>query len=111
MRFFRESIRYLQVSKKDFERKGGLFFLVFIAIFFLFSTTGYCTVESTLGNIQVTLIGKILPLMAILGVVVAGLSFVAGSQNARSHLVLAMMGTLIGFGAPSIVNFIRGLVQ
>ncbi len=72
---------------------------------------GYCSVESSLGAIQDKLITIILPLAAILGLVVAGLSFVAGSPNARQHLILAMMGAAVGFGAPSIVAFIRGLVN
>ncbi len=72
---------------------------------------GFCVVEGSLGAIQSKLIGTILPLAAILGLVAAGLSFVAGSPNARQHLMLAMMGAAVGFGAPSIVNFIRDLVH
>jgi type IV secretory pathway VirB2 component (pilin) len=69
------------------------------------------SVESSLMAVQNRLIGTILPLAAILGLVFAGLSFVAGSQNARSHLMLAIMGAVIGFGAPSIVSWIQGLIQ
>ncbi len=75
------------------------------------SSSGYCSVESSLGAIQSKLISTILPMAAILGLVIAALSFVAGSQNARSHLILAIFGALIGFGAPSIVEFLRGLVN
>ncbi len=75
------------------------------------SSNGYCSVESSLGAIQSKLISTILPMAAILGLVIAALSFVAGSQNARSHLILAIFGALIGFGAPSIVEFLRGLVN
>lgn len=82
-----------------------------LAVGLLIPQIGFCTVESTLGNIQNKLIGTILPLAAILGLVVAGLSFIAGSPNARQHLILAMMGAGIGFGAPSIMNFIRGMVN
>lgn len=69
------------------------------------------SVESSLMAVQNRLIGTILPLAAILGLVFAGLSFVAGSQNARSHLVLAIIGAVIGFGAPSIVSWIQGLIH
>jgi type IV secretory pathway VirB2 component (pilin) len=72
---------------------------------------GYCTVESTLTAIQSKLITTILPLAGILGLVFAALSFVAGSPNARSHLFLAIVGAVIGFGAPSIIEFIHGLVH
>ena len=69
------------------------------------------SVESTLSVMQTKLISTILPLAAILGFVFAGLSFVMGSPNARAHLVLAIIGAVVGFGAPSIIAFIRELVQ
>lgn len=80
-------------------------------IYFAFPEIAYASVEGTLTNIQTKLITVILPLAAILGLVVAGLSFVAGSPNARSHLFLAIIGAVVGFGAPSIIAFIRSLVQ
>lgn len=76
-----------------------------------FPLAGFCSVESSLMAVQTKLIGTILPLAAILGLVFAGLSFVAGSANARNHLILAMVGAAIGFGAPSIVSWIQSLVH
>ncbi len=77
----------------------------------LLSQMGYCSVESSLTQIEAKLTTVILPAAAILGLIVAGLSFVAGSPNARSHLILAITGALIGFGAPQIMTFIRGMVN
>ncbi len=87
------------------------YLLVCGIIYFAFPTIGYCSVEGTLSAIQSKLITTILPLVAILGLVFAGLSFAMGSPNARSHLTLAIIGAVVGFGAPSIISFIRGLVQ
>lgn len=64
-----------------------------------FPMLGYCSVESSLMAVQSKLIGTILPLASIIGLVFAGLSFVAGSPNARNHLILAIVGAAIGFGA------------
>jgi hypothetical protein len=72
---------------------------------------GMASVESTLAALQTKLISTVLPLAAILGLVVAGLSFVAGSPNAKSHFFLALIGAIVGFGAPSLIAFIRGVVQ
>ena len=69
------------------------------------------TVETSLEAIQEKLIHTILPLAAIIGLVFAGFSFVSGSPNARTHLVLALIGAAVGFGAPSIVEFVRGLIH
>lgn len=88
-----------------------LWFVVFSLMLIIMPATGYCSVEGTLSAIQSKLITTILPLVAILGLVFAALSFAAGSPNARNHLVLAIIGAVVGFGAPSIIAFIRGLVQ
>lgn len=90
-------------------RKYFIFSVILMAV--LVPIVGYCSVESSLMAVQNRLIGTILPLAAILGLVFAGLSFVAGSPNAKSHLILAILGAVIGFGAPSIVSWIQGLVH
>jgi type IV secretory pathway VirB2 component (pilin) len=69
------------------------------------------SVESTLDAIQDKLVNTILPVCAILGLVLAGFSFLMGNERARSHLVLAIIGAIIGFGAQSIVALIRSLVH
>ncbi len=92
-------------------KRAHVYLLLFIIFYFGFPSIGYSTVESTLSAIQGKLITTILPLVSILGLVFAGLSFAAGSPNARNHFVLAIIGTVVGFGAPSIIAFIRGLVQ
>ena len=76
-----------------------------------FPLIAFGSVESSLGAIQSKLVGTILPLCAMLGLVIAGLSFVAGHQNARQHLVYAVIGAIIGFGSESIVSFIRGMIN
>jgi type IV secretory pathway VirB2 component (pilin) len=85
--------------------------LLVMSLVILLPSFGFCTVESTLSAMQMKLISTILPLAAILGLVFAGLSFVAGSPNAKNHLLLAILGAVVGFGAPSIVAFLRGLVN
>ena len=77
----------------------------------LFPDMALCSVESTMTMMQTRLITTILPLAAILGLVFAGLSFVMGSPSARTHLVLAIIGAVIGFAAPSLIAFIREIVQ
>lgn len=85
--------------------------LLTLTAMILFPLLGFCSVESTLTGLQDKLIGTILPLAAIVGLVFAGLSFVAGSANARQHLIYAIIGAAVGFGAPSIVSWIQSLVH
>ena len=76
-----------------------------------FPSLGFCSVESSLAAVQSKLINVILPLVGILGLVFAAFSFFTGSPNARSHLILAIMGAVVGFGAPSIIEFVRSLIH
>ena len=74
-------------------------------------TIAFGSVEGSLAAVQEKLVGTILPLGAMCGLVVAGLSFVAGHANAKSHLMYAIIGAIVGFGAESIVSLIRSLVH
>ncbi len=85
--------------------------LLFIAVGILTWELGHCSVESSLAAVQTKLISVILPLAGILGLAIAGISFLFGSPNARNHLYLAVIGAVVGFGAPSIISFIRSLIH
>ncbi|MFZ4402491.1 MAG: hypothetical protein ACOYOK_00175 [Pseudobdellovibrionaceae bacterium] len=89
---------------------SAFIFIIALSVL-LVPVLGYCSVESTLGAIQSKLINTILPLCAVLGLVFAAFSFFTGNPGARSHLWLAIIGMIIGFGAPSIMTFIRGIVN
>lgn len=78
---------------------------------FLVPALGFCSVEGTLGDIQARLVNQILPLCAVLGLVFAAFSFFTGNPNARSHLWLAIIGMVVGFGAESIMSFVRSMVH
>ena len=70
----------------------------------------FASVESTLTAIQNKLVGTIMPLAAIIGLLIAGISMATGNPNAKSHMWYAILGAIVGFGAQSIVAFIRGMV-
>jgi type IV secretory pathway VirB2 component (pilin) len=69
------------------------------------------SVEQSLRDVQAKLVGTLLPLGAMCGLAIAGLSFVAGHPNARQHLFYAIVGAVVGFGAESIVSLIRSLIH
>lgn len=87
------------------------YLMLVLAIGLCFTPEVYASVESTLSTMQSRLTGSVLPLVAILGFLYAGFSFVVGSPNARRHLMLAIVGAVVGFGANSILNFIRSMVH
>lgn len=86
-------------------QRGSLPFLLLLPV------ESMASVESSLEAIQHKLINTVLPLAGIVGLAIAGISFVLGHENARGKLILAVIGAIVGFGAPSIISFIQGLVR
>jgi len=91
--------------------KSKYFLILNSAFGILMPTLALASVESSLVAVQSKLINVILPLAGILGLVFAGLSFFMGNENARGRLILAIIGAVVGFAAPSIIDFIRSLVN
>lgn len=92
-------------------RQQKLFrFCIAMSAFFM-PVLANASVQSSLENVQDVLVGRIAPLAAILGFVFAGFSYISGNANARSHLVLAIIGACVCFGASSIVSFIQSMIH
>lgn len=90
---------------------NAVLFSFFVLSLFLAPSVGYCDVIGTLQGVQSTLVTKILPLCAVLGLCWSAFSFFTGNPAARSHLFLAIAGMFIGFGAEQIMKFIQSLVR
>ena len=100
----------MKYLKKQFNRQRITKILSLIILIML-PALAFASVESSLAAVQEKLVGTILPLGAMCGLVIAGLSFVAGHANAKAHLMYAIIGAIVGFGAESIVSLIRSLVH
>ncbi len=84
--------------------------ILFVALL-LVSVSAHASVESSLMGLKTTLIGSILPIFAVLGLGFAAFSFFTGNPNAKQHLVYAVTGSVILFGAQSIVDLIERVVR
>lgn len=62
-------------------------------------------------SVESLLLGSILPIFAVLGLGFAAFSFFTGNPNAKQHLVYAVTGATILFGAQSIVDLIQRTVR
>lgn len=67
--------------------------------------------ESSLIGIKMKLTGVILPLLSVIGIAIAAISFFTGNPNAKQHIVYAVLGCMFGFGAQAIVDFIAQTVR
>jgi len=89
--------------------KFKVFFLVLILM--LGPLAAQASVESSLMGLKNVLLGSILPVFAVLGLGFAAFSFFTGNPLAKQHLVYAVTGSVICFGAQSIVDLISRVVR
>ena len=71
----------------------------------------HASLESSLDGIQMKLTGVILPVLSVIGIALAAVSFFTGNPQAKQHIFYAVIGAIIGFGAQSIVDFIAQTVH
>ncbi len=91
--------------------KKQTLYILTIAALILVPALGFASVESSLVDIQSKLTDVILPTLSIIGIAIAGFSFLTGHERAKVHIWYAIIGCAIGFGAQAIVNFISGMVH
>jgi type IV secretory pathway VirB2 component (pilin) len=84
---------------------------VLAAMGFLMPELAHAGLETSLMGIKSKLTGVILPLLSVIGIAIAGISFFTGNPNAKQHIAYAIIGCMIGFGAQGIVDFIAQTVR
>jgi type IV secretory pathway VirB2 component (pilin) len=91
--------------------KAWLLFGVACGIGLLMSDLAHAGLESSLVGIKTKLTGVILPLLSVIGIAIAAISFFTGNPNAKTHIAYAVLGCIFGFGAQAIVDFIAQTVR
>ena len=93
--------------------KKKILILISLCLLFgiLFPELAQASLETSLNGVKAKLTGVILPLLSVIGIAIAGTSFFTGNPNAKQHIAYAIIGTMIGFGAQSIVDFIAQTVR
>jgi type IV secretory pathway VirB2 component (pilin) len=84
---------------------------VITGIGMLMPEVSHAGLETSLTGIKNKLTGVILPLLSVIGIAFAGTSFFTGNPNAKQHIAYAVIGSMIGFGAQGIVDFISQTVR
>jgi type IV secretory pathway VirB2 component (pilin) len=82
-----------------------------IGVEIIFPDISYAGLETSLMGIKSKLTGVILPLLSVIGIAIAGISFFTGNPNAKQHICYSIIGCMIGFGAQGIVDFISQTVR
>ncbi len=90
--------------------KNLLLFFTAIAMLAL-PELAFAGLESSLLGLKSKLTGVILPVLSVIGIAIAAISFFTGNQNAKQHIAYAVMGCIFGFGSQAIVDFISQTVH
>lgn len=83
--------------------------VVFLGV--LYPDLAHADLVSSINGIKTKLTGVILPLLSVIGIAIAAISFFTGNPNAKQHIVYAILGCIFGFGAQAIVDFIAQTVR
>jgi type IV secretory pathway VirB2 component (pilin) len=82
-----------------------------LLIGFLMPELAHADLQSSLEGLKYKLTGVILPLLSVIGIAIAAISFFTGNPQAKQHIVYAVLGCIFGFGAQAIVDFISQTVR
>lgn len=88
-----------------------LILLIVLFVGVSFPEFAHADLVSSLNGIKTKLTGIILPLLSVIGIAIAAVSFFTGNPNAKQHIVYAVLGCIFGFGAQAIVDFIAQTVR
>jgi type IV secretory pathway VirB2 component (pilin) len=93
--------------------KKGIYLVFGFALFatLLLPELAHADLQSSLEGIKDKLTGIILPLLSVIGIAIAAISFFTGNPNAKQYIIYAVLGCIFGFGAQAIVDFIAQTVR
>lgn len=67
--------------------------------------------EGKMQSINSTLITRILPLVSVLGLVYASVLAINGDGGAKGKIIMVLVASVIGFLAPTIIEWLKGLAM
>jgi hypothetical protein len=71
----------------------------------------FASFESSLIGLKSKLTEVILPILSVIGLAIAAISFFTGNPQAKQHVFYAILGCIFGFGAEAIVDLISSTVR
>lgn len=91
--------------------KGMLVLGVVFGLVVLIPQVANADIASSLVDMKLKITGVILPLLSVIGIAIAAISFFTGNPQAKQHITYAVLGCIFGFGAQAIVDFISQTVR
>ena len=73
----------------------------------LIPLVAFASLESAMYSLRTQMSTVFLPALSLIGIVIAAISMAMGHHNAKNHITMAVIGAMVGFGADSIIEFVR----
>ncbi len=93
------------------KNKSLLCFYAIFIVALIAAPSAHASVESSLMGLKTTLLSGILPILAVMALGFAAFQFFTGNPNSKQYLIYAVVGSVILFGAQSIVDLLSRVVR
>lgn len=97
------------ISKQDAVAFLSVFLPTLIIAFF--PDPAFADFRGSLENIRSQLSNVVLPLLSVIGLLVASFSYMTGHPDSKRHVTYALIGAALGFGSQAIIDFISSAVR
>ena len=67
--------------------------------------------QGSLINLKSQLSNVVLPLLSVIGLLVAAFSYLTGNPEAKRHVTYALIGAALGFGSQAVIDFISSTIH
>lgn len=84
---------------------------IFTTLFVLVPDAAFADFRGSLENVRSQLSNIVLPLLAVIGLLVASFSYMTGHPDSKRHVTYALIGAAIGFGSQAIIDFISDTIR
>ncbi len=76
-----------------------------------FAQFGGSGFEDKIRSINSSLITRILPLLSVLGLIYASVLAINGDEGAKGKIMMVLIASVVGFLAPTIIEWLKGLAM
>ncbi len=85
--------------------------LIFALVLTIFPDTAFADFRGSLENVRSQLSNVVLPLLSVIGLLVASFSYMTGHPDSKRHVTYALIGAALGFGSQAIIDFISSSIR
>ena len=87
------------------------FFIIVMFGITLQSELAFADLQGSMINLKSQLSGVVLPLLSVCGLLWAAFAYLTGHPESKRYITYALIGTAVGYGAQSIIDFISSAIH